>query len=253
MAASRAKGGSWACRRSSISLSIERLAVAGDDRLHHRVLGRRGLDERTARAAHAAGPPGHLRQELKGALGGAEVAMRQGDIGIDHADEPQQREIVALRHQLGADHDVGFAARDGLELLAQALDPAENVARQHRHARIREALGDLLGEPLDAGAAGDEAVLGGALRTGFRPRLGVAAMMADELAAEAVLDEPGRAIRAVEAVTAGPAQGQRRVAAAVEEQQRLTADPPASPPPPSPAAARSSARARAARREGRRP
>ena len=46
-------------------------------------------------------------------------------------------------------------------------------------------------------------------------------MVAVQAAAEAMLDEPGRALRTVEAMAAGAAQRQRRVAAPVEEQQRL--------------------------------
>src|SRR5947199_7494839 len=46
-------------------------------------------------------------------------------------------------------------------------------------------------------------------------------MMADEPRQEAVLDEPGRAVRALKAMTASAAQSQRRVAAAVQEQERL--------------------------------
>ena len=48
-------------------------------------------------------------------------------------------------------------------------------------------------------------------------------MMADELALEAVIDQPGVAVRAVEAEAAGAAERERRVAAAIEEQQRLLA------------------------------
>ena len=48
-------------------------------------------------------------------------------------------------------------------------------------------------------------------------------MVADELAAEAVIDQPGVAVRAGEAEAAGAAQRQRRIAAAVEEKQRLLA------------------------------
>src|SRR5215470_20329008 len=54
-------------------------------------------------------------------------------------------------------------------------------------------------------------------------RHGEAAMVADKLAAETVIDQPGVAIRTGEAEAAGAAQGQRRIAAAVEEQQRLLA------------------------------
>ena len=48
-------------------------------------------------------------------------------------------------------------------------------------------------------------------------------MVADELPAEAVIDQPGVAVRAGEAEAAGAAERQRRIAAAVEEQQRLLA------------------------------
>ena len=46
-------------------------------------------------------------------------------------------------------------------------------------------------------------------------------MMADQPPLEAVIDQPGVAIRALQAETAGATQSERRVAAAVEEQHRL--------------------------------
>src|SRR6478752_1678327 len=46
-------------------------------------------------------------------------------------------------------------------------------------------------------------------------------MVADELPAEAVIDQPGVAVRAGEAEAAGAAERERRIAAAVEEEQRL--------------------------------
>src|SRR5258705_400661 len=48
-------------------------------------------------------------------------------------------------------------------------------------------------------------------------------MVADELPAKAVIDQPGVAVRAGEAEAAGAAERERRVAAAVEEKQRLLA------------------------------
>ena len=51
----------------------------------------------------------------------------------------------------------------------------------------------------------------------------MAAVMTQQAAGKAVLDQPGAAIRALEAMAAGAAQGQRRIAAAVEKQQRLLA------------------------------
>src|SRR5689334_13496628 len=47
--------------------------------------------------------------------------------------------------------------------------------------------------------------------------------MANELALEAVIDQPGVAVRAAEAKAAGAAEREWRVAAAIEEQQRLLA------------------------------
>ncbi len=51
----------------------------------------------------------------------------------------------------------------------------------------------------------------------------MAAMVALQASAETVLDQPGIAIRAFQTVAAGPAQGQRGIAAAVQEQQHLFA------------------------------
>ena len=49
------------------------------------------------------------------------------------------------------------------------------------------------------------------------------AVMADQAAGKPVLDQPGRAVGALEAVAAGAAQRKRRVAAAVEEEHGLLA------------------------------
>ncbi len=76
-------------------------------------------------------------------------------------------------------------------------------------------------QPLDAGADGGETFAGMAVRAGRRRRHGEAAMVADQALAEAVVDQPGVAIRALQAEAAGAAERERRIAAAVEEQQRL--------------------------------
>ena len=73
------------------------------------------------------------------------------------------------------------------------------------------------------GPIGDEAVDRAALAAGLRRPHLVAAMVAHEDAAEAVLDQPGVAIGALVLVAAGLAEGQRGIAAAVEEEQRLLA------------------------------
>ena len=81
--------------------------------------------------------------------------------------------------------------------------------------------GRLVLQPLDAGADGREAFGRVALRAFRRRRHGEAAVVADEPPLEAVIDQPGVAVRALQAEAAGAAQRQRRIAAAVEEQQRL--------------------------------
>ena len=97
------------------------------------------------------------------------------------------------------------------------------VARQHHGARLRKQRGDLFLQPLDAGADRGQRFLGLALRTDMRPRDREAAVMTDQPLAKAVIDQPGVADVAGEAVAAGAAQRQRRIAAAIEEQQRLLA------------------------------
>ena len=56
---------------------IERLAVAQDQRLHHRMLGLMRLQQSDAAALLAAGAADHLMQHLEGALGGARIAVAE--------------------------------------------------------------------------------------------------------------------------------------------------------------------------------
>src|SRR5690606_34618365 len=58
-------------------------------------------------------------------------------------------------------------------------------------------------------------------RAGLGHRGRVAAMMAGKLAAKAMLDEPCRTLRTFDAVAAGPAKSERRIAAPVEEEHGL--------------------------------
>ena len=111
-----------------------------------------------------------------------------------------------------------------LELLAHALRGRDQVARQDHDARPGKQRRRLLLQPLDAGAAGDEASpsawhcgqASGARRRDSRND-------GRRAGAEAMVDQPRIAVRAGEAEAAGAAQRQRRIAAAVEEQQRLLA------------------------------
>ena len=136
---------------------------------------------------------------------------------------------MALGDELRADDDVVVAARGRLELLrAAAPGRRENRRRAPADARRGTEALRLLGERARRRGRRLSGCRPRAGRADVRPLLDMAAMMADERLAKAMLDEPGRAVRALEAMAAGAAQGQRRVAAPVEEQQ-ATVRPRASP------------------------
>src|SRR3954471_21737164 len=129
--------------------------------------------------------------------------------------------MVALGDKLGANDDVEAALGHIVELLPQPLHGIDQIAGENEDSRPGKQLGRLLLQPLDAGADRDEAALRLTLRTLLGRRHRVAAMVAYKPPFEAMIDQPGVAVRTGHAMTAGVAQRQRRKAAAVEEQQRL--------------------------------
>jgi len=198
-------------RRQGRSFPLRNLAfveggrIAGHDRLHDGMVRLVGLQQSDALPPCAAGPAGHLAEQLEGPFGGARIAIGEPEIGIDHADQRHVRKIVTLGDELRADDDVRLALGHCLELQPHPFHAAENVGGQHDGAGIGKVAGHLLGDSLHAGAAGDEVIEGAAFGTGIRPLLVMAAMMADELAAKPVLHQPARALRALEAMAAGTA------------------------------------------------
>ncbi len=133
------------------------------------------------------------------------------------------REVPAFGDHLGADYQVDLAGFDGGDGAGGVSRCADDVAGHDEAAGLGELGFGFLGDALDAGADGDEAVLGFAGGAEAGARGGVAAMVADERAAVAVLDQPGGAVFALASITAMPAEGERRVAAAVHEQHGLLA------------------------------
>src|SRR6185437_11832523 len=89
--------------------------------------------------------------------------------------------------------------------------------------RFREAQCDFFRQSLDPRPAGHETMRLAAIRAERGQRLGMAAMMTLQLAEQAMLDQPRRAIGTFEAMTAGAAERQRRIAPAIEEEHRLLA------------------------------
>ncbi len=144
-------------------------------------------------------------QELKGALGGARIAVRQAEIGVDDADQIELGEMMALGDKLGADDNVELALRDVVELFAQTLHRGDEIGRQHQHACAGKQFAHFFFQALDAGADGGKRIRRLAVRAFRRMRHGEAAMVTDELAAEAMIDQPGVAMRTGEAEAAGAA------------------------------------------------
>ena len=200
---------------------IEFFLIARDQRADDGMVGLEGLDKPTPRPVAATGATGHLLEELERAFGRARIAGGETDVGVDDADQRQMRKIMSFRHELRTDDDVEGAGRNLLDLAPQTIGPAGKVGGERERARLGEQRRDFFREPLDARPAGHERIGGLAFRAYVRPPLDMAAMVADQRATETVLDQPGRAVRALEAMAAGPAQGERREAAPVEEQQRL--------------------------------
>ena len=59
--------------------------------------------------------PGHLRQQLEGALGGAEIRHAQPDVGVHHAHQRDVRDVVALGDHLRADQNVVAALAEAVQ------------------------------------------------------------------------------------------------------------------------------------------
>ena len=127
-----------------------------------------GLDEDVAGLLAAPGAARDLADLLEAPLGGAQVAAREAEVGIDHADQGELGEVIALGDELGADDDVDRARLHAVDELRRLGGGPERVGGDDGDARLGEQRGDLVGDALDAGAAGDEAVLLLAFRAGAR-------------------------------------------------------------------------------------
>ena len=147
----------------------EGVAVAGDERL--RSPGARAYRSGSGRGLRMASRPARpvtwLRSwKVRSAARGSACARPRSR--VDHADQSEPREVMALGHELGADDDIDLAVLDLAQGLAQIAYARREVARQQHAARIGEALRDLLGDALDARPARHERMLGPAIRAASR-------------------------------------------------------------------------------------
>src|SRR5690349_9717173 len=112
---------------------------------------------------------------------------------------------MSLGDELRADDDVEAPLRDVVEFASQALDRVDEIAGENENTAAGKELGRLLLQPFDAGPHGCEAFRRMAVGAGHGRRHRVAAVMADKPPLKAVIDEPGVAVRAVQAIAAGAA------------------------------------------------
>lgn len=128
--------------------------------------------------------------------------------------------MMALGHELGSDHQIILALGHVPYDIAQE-NTAGEVAGENGKARFGKSLCGFFSKAFDARTAGHELVFDAALRAGLRRGFMMAAVVAHKLAAKAVLDQRGGAIRAIHAVAAGAADGNRRIATTIEKKQSL--------------------------------
>ena len=154
------------------------VAVARQQGPHDRVGRLVGLDQYPARAFGPAGPAGDLAEQLIGAFAGPQVAAAEPQVGVDHADAGQGREMMPLGDHLGADQQVDLTGLHAAHEVRRGLRPGDGVAGHQPGAGIGKQGRDLLGQALDAGPAGGQAFDRAALRTGPVEARNVTAVMA---------------------------------------------------------------------------
>ena len=131
--------------------------------------------------------------------------------------------MVALCYQLRADDDVYRLVFNASYELGRFFRRPERVRCRNNSAGVRQQAVNFVTYALNAWATGDQGVAFAAFGTFLRRWHDMAAMVARKSANQPVFNHPACAIRALKTVTAGSAQGQRRVSPSVEEQQALFA------------------------------
>ena len=94
-----------------------------------------------SRQIAAARPAGHLGQQLKGALGRAEIRHAQADVGGHDAHQRDVRNVVSLGDHLRAHEDVVAAFAKAREDRFEVPLAGDGVAIEPRDARLRRMLG----------------------------------------------------------------------------------------------------------------
>src|SRR5579885_1622927 len=104
---------------------IEPLVVLATGETDRVVLGVNGLDQHLSGELAAAGASGHLGEQLKGALGGAEVGQSEADVGRHDSDQGDGGDVVAFCDHLRSHEVVELSGAELAEyglILAAAAD-----------------------------------------------------------------------------------------------------------------------------------
>ena len=201
---------------------VEGVVVVAPCALDGVVLRGVGLDQDASRGLGSPGSACDLGEELKGALGGAEIGVVQPDIREHDTHELHARKVVPLGHHLGSDQDIDLVVVEAPQSLLGMASALRGVAVEASGSRSRKSDADLLLEPL--GPHSKERGVGSAARPAFvRRGLGMVAVVAPEVVLAGVKDQRNLAVRTVFGVAAVEAEDLRGEAPPIEEEDRLAA------------------------------
>lgn len=178
------------------------------------------LQQDFGRPARTTGATRHLGDQLSHALECAEIGAEERLVGVDHADQRQAGEVVALGQHLGADQNLHGAALDVVEQALELAGFAQSVGVEPLDAALRELLTQHFFDALGALPQRSQLFRGAA--GAHRWRCGaVTAVMADQAPSIAMQRHARIAVAAGLRPAAVPADHGRRVTAPVDEQQCL--------------------------------
>ena len=112
--------------------------VARHQCFHDRMIRPVTLQQDTTGPLGTAGSPGYLMKDLIGTFRRPQIATSKPEIRIDNANQRQQRKMVTLGHDLGADKNIDLAILHALDQRTGGGRALHRVARHYVEARAGE-------------------------------------------------------------------------------------------------------------------